>query len=80
VKKQPDIYLVDWVDSCGRDGWLHEDECKAEVSRCQTVGFLVEETKEAIALALNRTATEGHRPFGEIITIPKCAILKKVKK
>lgn len=75
--KKPNIYIVDWIDSCGQNGWLDSDSCKVELSHCQTVGFFVDETKDALALALNRTTKEGHRPFGEIITIPKCAITRK---
>lgn len=77
MKKPPAIYIIDWVDSCGSQGWLQIGECKARVSECQTVGFLVDETKDAIALALNRVTIEGHAPFGEMITIPKFAITKK---
>jgi hypothetical protein len=76
AKKSIKVLLIDWIDSCGNSGWLDSDVCKAELSQCQTVGFLVEETKDAYCVALNRTTTKGHKPYGEIISIPKVAIKK----
>jgi hypothetical protein len=78
MKKPPKIYLINWIDSCSQSGWATSEDCKADLSYCQSVGFLVEENKEAYCLALNRTTKEGHRPFGELITIPKVAV-KSVK-
>lgn len=68
------ILLVDWVDSCQTAGWQEERDCKVRVISCQTAGFLVEETKEAVCLALSRALTEGCHPYGDIITIPRCSI------
>ncbi len=71
------VFLVDWIDSCGQEGWISKDNLQVHATMCQTIGFLVGETDEAIALALNRsTMGEGYRPYGEIICIPKVAIKK----
>ena len=70
------IVLVDWLDSCGDPGWKFSEEISVHLMVCQTVGFLVSETKEAIAVALNRTTTLGYKPFGDIISIPRVAIRK----
>ena len=67
--------LVEWLDSASNPGWLSKDECKVEVSKCQTLGFLVDETDDGICLALNRTVTAGYKPYGELVSIPKVAIL-----
>ena len=71
---KPVILLIDWVDSVNSSGWKPTDECKADLLICQTAGFLVEETKDAICLALNRTTRTGYYPFGELVSIPKVAI------
>lgn len=80
IKKQPDILLIDWIDSCSTSGWQHSNDCKAEMlMTCQTVGFFVDETKDRLCVGLNRTTKEGFTPFGELITIPKVAIKRKRK-
>jgi hypothetical protein len=76
----PRIIYVEWVDSARTPGWCEEAAIAhaGNVMPCRTVGFLVKETKEAIAVALNNA--HGPRvasPFGEIITIPKVAITKR---
>jgi hypothetical protein len=73
-KTKPNILLIDWVDSVNNSGWLTTDECKADLLVCQTAGFLVDEDKDSICIALNRTTRKGYRPFGELISIPKVAV------
>ena len=45
---KPVIY-VEWVDAVADAGWATSP--KAETHPCVTVGFLVDETKEAICIA-----------------------------
>lgn len=73
---------VEWIDSCCTNGWLqqHDIEAAGAVMTCQSLGFLVKETKDAIVLALNRSTSENTaRPYGELVTIPKVAILKRTQ-
>lgn len=76
-RRKVKILLIEWVDSAGDPGWQHTEDIKAHLAHCQTVGFLVTETKEAIALALSRTTSNGFKPFGDIISIPKISITSK---
>lgn len=73
----PDILLVEWIDSCGSSGWRPLADIQQEPSRCQTVGWLVSENKEALTLALNRAENHDNVPFGETICIPKIAIKRR---
>ena len=47
--KQFTVGYVQWVDAVADAGW--ETNTKAEVHPCLSVGFVVEETDEAICLA-----------------------------
>jgi len=73
------IMLINWVRSCSRSGWLKYHECSGRLSLCQSIGFVVEETKELYCLAQNKTNTEGHQRYGDLISIPKVAVIKAVK-
>ncbi len=79
MKKMPKILLVDWYDSVSKGSWQDRDDCKAESLVCQSVGFLVDETKDYLCLALNRVTEAGYTPFGQLISIPKVAIKRRVK-
>lgn len=75
--KKVKVLLIDWLDSCSSHGWKNSNEVECEVSRCQSVGFLVAENEVCIVLALNRTTQAGYKPFGDLITIPRPAIIRK---
>ena len=79
MNKKNKIIIIDWVDSCSYNGWRSDDDmgCKAGTLPCQTVGYLVNKSKTAIAIAQNRTLAEGYKPYGDIIHIPKSAIKGK---
>jgi len=69
---------VEWVDSAGSSGWQTPHE--PELMRCQTLGWLVSENKEQITVALNGVFDGSSRlPFGELITIPKCAVVRRAR-
>jgi len=68
------ILLIDWVDSYTINGWTMTSDCKAEILLCQSVGFKVDETEDAICIALNKATKDGFRPYGELMSIPKVAI------
>jgi len=73
------ILKIDWIDSASEHGWLSTQEVEdlEGLGKCQTVGYFVKETKNSISIAQNRSTDHIHCPFGEIITIPKVAIIKK---
>ena len=43
------IVQVEWIDAVADSGW--EDKVKAQIDKCITVGFLIDETDEAICIA-----------------------------
>lgn len=62
-------------------GWRSIDEVVAELNKpldAETVGFLVAESDNAIVLALNHQAIDGHLEMvGETITIPLEAVTSR---
>ena len=45
----PKIIQVSWIDAVADVGW--EAKTKAEIHHCITVGYLIDETEEALCLA-----------------------------
>ena len=64
------IYWCEWLDSQSYHGW--QDDSDYSLAICQSVGFIVKETKEFIALATSTNEEESNAT----ITIPKKCILK----
>lgn len=62
------IIQVSWIDAVADSGW--EEKTKAEIHHCITVGFLVDETDEAICIA----STWSHNQTNARIHIPKAWI------
>ena len=60
----PQIIKVTWIDAVADSGW--ETKTKAEIHHCITVGYLVDETEEAICLAstwsVDQTNARMHIP------------------
>jgi hypothetical protein len=67
------IGYVQWVDAVSDAGW--DVESKAEVHPCLSIGFIVDETTEAICLA----AVISHDQSNSRIHIPK-GWIKSIKK
>ena len=63
--KQFTIGYVQWVDAVADAGW--EEKSKAEVHPCLSVGFIVDETDDAICIA----AAISHDQSNSRIHIPK---------
>ena len=60
----PKIIQVSWIDAVADVGW--ESKTKAEIHHCITVGYLVDETDEALCLAstwsVDQTNARMHIP------------------
>jgi len=69
------IVHISWVDSCCAHGWLDPVDVSPNPASCESVGFLVRETKEVVTVAMNR-GLEGATAFGEYTTIPRACITK----
>lgn len=78
--KQKIVY-VEWDDSAMIYGWQGSADIQdaIKIAKCCTVGFLVGEDKNVLALSLNASVDGRTCPFGEIVSIPKCAITKRRK-
>jgi len=76
-EKLPVVLWIRWVDSSSHSGWKETSELEAHLMICESIGFLVSENKDAIAIALNRSCKAGFLPFGDIISIPKVAVLSR---
>jgi hypothetical protein len=62
------IIQLRWIDAVADAGW--EEKTKAEIHHCVTVGFLVDETDEALCIA----STWSHNQTNARIHIPKAWI------
>jgi hypothetical protein len=62
------IIQVSWIDAVADSGW--EEKTKAEIHHCVTVGFLIDETDEALCIA----STWSHNQTNARIHIPKAWI------
>jgi hypothetical protein len=62
---------VQWVDAVADSGW--EDEVKAEIHLCHTIGFLVSETADALCIA----STVSKEDSNARMHIPKAWIKKR---
>lgn len=70
------LWLIEWVDSVGPRGWARASEIDHAVGRMQSVGRIVQETDEMIAIA-GHWQLEEYSQFNGIILIPKQAIVRK---
>ena len=77
MKKEHKVIVVEWEDSGSNHGWLNEGDEKVSICMCETTGFLVDETKDGIAIAQNTSSSKGYKPYGNVISIPKSAIKKR---
>ena len=65
------MVYVEWVDSAQMKGWQDLEDAKAlTVLDMETLGFLIEETDDAVTVVA--TWAEGN--YDCPICIPKCAI------
>ncbi len=69
------IQKIVWVDTQTKSGWLDEDELIDQPLKVCTAGWLVSENSEAVTLA--QSYVEELDQVGEIIVIPKVAILER---
>ena len=60
----PRVVYIEWVDAVADVGW--EAASKAEIHPCHSVGFIIDETEDALCLALtwsyNQTNARMHIP------------------
>jgi hypothetical protein len=69
------IYEVEWTDSTSFTGWTKKEELY--ISKCKTIGKLVRDEKDFIALA--GSYGSDNEDVNTIMCIPKCNIIDKRK-
>mgnify|MGYP001143363381 CR=1 FL=1 len=66
------VLYVEWIDAVVEGSWI-EPKDMDEVHKCQSIGYLVRETKLSISLAASVSVKE----VNGVQTIPKAWIKKK---
>lgn len=77
--RRPKILLVRWIDSHTTHGWHHKEEYDARPAKCESIGYLLSETKDSLTLAQSRSRESGGIPWADFITIPKVSIKKRTE-
>lgn len=67
----PKLVYLEWVDAVADLGW--EADCKATLHECHTVGYVIDETKDAVCVA----ATWSRTMSNARMHIPKAWIKKR---
>ena len=66
------ILYIEWIDAVAENGWEEHDKTE-DVHLCQTIGFLIKETKLGLVIA----STISDKESNARLTIPKAWIRKK---
>ena len=71
--------LIEWADSRQpTNAWVRLDDVGSrDFCRCYSVGFIVQEDKDVIALAANVADVEEEAQATGVIVIPRVAVLKR---
>ena len=67
----PKLVYVEWVDAVADLGW--EADVKVSLHECHTVGYVIDETKDAICIAATWSKTMSNARMH----IPKAWIVKR---
>ena len=67
----PKLVYLEWVDAVADLGW--EADVKASLHECHTVGYIIDETKDAICVAATWSKTMSNARMH----IPKAWIVKR---
>jgi len=74
------LELVEWLDSRQPTaGWSWLSDMKQTVCRCVSVGYVVQDDQDVLALAPNMADAEGEAQAMGVITIPRIAVLRRTK-
>lgn len=75
MRKLPRLVQVEWVDSCGLDGWTGQKSLDALTATSITsVGFVFGDTKDCLTIGSHCARDEDTSPTHAPIAIPKRAI------
>jgi hypothetical protein len=71
------LVLVDWVDSCRSSSWEPLETISAMPLHCQSVGWLVKQTREGTVIVPHRSQEPPSQGCGTMV-IPTAAIVRIV--
>ncbi len=73
------LVYIKWVDSqIASLTWAYIEDITQEIATVETVGFVVKENKNTLTISASISIKEkSQHQAAQIITIPKCCILKK---
>ena len=74
-KKAPKMLWVRWRDSSCYHRWRSAEGCSTLA--VETLGWLIEDTKEHLMVAMDRAMDEDAEPWAEIEVIPKGMVIEK---
>lgn len=72
IKDSTQAKLVHWVDSCTSQGWHESRHHSYEPVQCATLGFVIEDAEDFIALSATIAATDADTT--DVMSIPKCCV------
>lgn len=78
----PEVWEVEWEDTCGSHNWHKTEDARGTLpDRVTTVGFLVNDTSDALLLTsstvqLKKEEFDRHSRFDCVLAIPKSAVRK----
>ena len=73
MMKELTVVSVSWVDSASHPYW-QDRETDYDVLKCHSVGFLIDDNEEFIAIAQSAGLDSGAKPWADVIVIPKCSV------
>lgn len=63
---------IEWIDSCGTNGWTAKERSDLKFMSIKSVGFIIHEDDDSVTIASSYNPNVCHSP----ITIPRAAITK----
>lgn len=76
MKYSHPLVYVRWADSCNSDfGWTHIEDLDTRIYEIDSVGFLVDETEDALALSSHYSVDDPYK-CNTILMIPKSCVLE----
>ena len=73
MKRYPGV-VVDWIDSSSHGTWRRDWDTYGDVSRCRSLGFLVEKGRKKVKLLQSSEVTSDS--MADAMIIPRVAVTK----
>ena len=73
----PKVVRIRWRDSVSSHQWTDPSKDALAVDVIESVGFLIEETDDHIAIGMNHDAVKDSLPWSNVTVIPIQAVVEK---